>query len=319
MMGRRRGWNEQPVDKPYRFVDIASLTPEDRTKPPGHDRYTGLSGRLEATLAVVTPLHVGSGALEMRDDRRYPLVRGMTRSNERIVVPASTLKGMVRSVVEAVTPSCVRITRARRDMLPGGAAECRNEKSLCLACRMFGALGYEGNVRFGDAVLREGQSTMIVSMPALYAPRSRERAYYQGGQVTGRKFYRHGRTVVDGVTPVEVCRPDSQLDFVVRFDNLSAAEVGVLLTGLGLVDPPLILKVGAGKPASYGSVGVISRSLQVWAGAKDLYGDYDVARELADIDTYLHAAKNLIDGEQLRKLAQIWKFDENRECPSGNY
>jgi hypothetical protein len=312
-------WNEQPVDKPYRFVEIASLTAADRTHPPWHDRYTGFSGRLEATLAVIRPLHVGSGALEMRDSRTYPLVRGMTRSNDRIVVPASTLKGIVRSVVEAITPSCVRITRARRDTLPAGASECRREHNLCLACRMFGALGYEGNVRFGDAVLRDGQKPIIVGMPALYAPRSRERVYYEGGQVTGRKFYRHGQTVVDGPTPVEACPPDARLDFVVTFDNLGEAEVGVLLTGLGLGEPRLILKVGGGKPACYGSAVVAPRSFRVWAGARDLYGDYDIEREQANPAEYLKAAEAFINTDRLRDLARILEFDESRECPSGNY
>lgn len=312
-------WNDQQVEKPYRFVPIASLAPEDREMPPGHDRYTGLSGRLEATLAVVTPLHVGSGALEARDSRDYPLVRGMTRSNDRIVVPASTLKGMVRSVVEAITPSCVRITRARRNTLPDRASECRKKENLCLACRIFGALGYEGNVRFGDAVLRDGQRPAIARMPALYAPRSRERAYYRGGQVTGRKFYKHGQTVTDGVTPVEICRPDAQLDFTLTFDNLSQTEMGVLLTGLGLGRPRFALKVGAGKPACYGSVLVEARSLQVWADAETLYGEYDVEQKVAEVSEYVEAAGELIDADQLRKLAGIWQFDEHRECPRGNY
>jgi len=316
----RRGWHDEPpVEKPYRFVTIPGLEGKDRQRPAGHDRYSGLSGRLEATLVVITPLHVSSGALEMRDKGQHPLVRGMTKSGGRIIVPASTLQGMARSVVEAVTASCLRITHAQRNTLPTGSGECRHKDSLCLACRMFGALGYEGNVRFGDAVLREGQKTAVVRMPALYAPRSDEPAYYEGGQVTGRKFYRHGKTVTDGVTPVEICRPDAQLDFVLTFDNLSEAEVGVLLTGLGLGKPRLVLKVGAGKPACYGSVLVESKSLQVWSGPQALYTDYDVAREVVDPAAYVAAAAELIDRDRLREVARILKFDAERECPSGNY
>jgi len=156
-------------------------------------------------------------------------------------------------------------------------------------------------------------------MPALYAPRSRERAYYQGGEVTGRKFYRHGQTVTDGTTPVEICRPDSQLDFVLTFDNLGQAEVGILLIGLGMGNPRRALKVGGGKPACYGSVLVEGRSLQVWGNAGELYGDYDVAREAADPGLYIEAATTLIDADQLRKVMEILGFEERRECPSGNY
>lgn len=268
---------------------------------------------------MLTPLHVGSGSLRLTELDDPPLVKSHVRVNERPAVPASTMKGMVRTVVEAITRSCVRITRARRNELPRGAAECRNEKQLCIACRMFGALGYQGLVRFSDAVLRDEYQVRVARMPALYGPRRRAGIYKERGQVKGRKFYKHGQTVLDADTPVEVCPIRSELDFRVDFDNLTSAEVGLLLTAMGVGRRRFYLKVGGGKPACYGSVGVRLRAFQTWESPAELYGQYDVEQSDVELGAYVHEAGTLIEEAQLSQLLEIWEFDTERECPEGNY
>lgn len=321
-MAMRRG-GPPPAPKPFGFVEISPLERGDREHPAGHDRYLDghFSGAIEATLIVATPLHVGSGGLRMTGSQRVPLVRSFTRVRGQPSIPASTLKGLVRSTVEAISRSCVRITRARRNQLPQGAAPCRDKKNLCVACRMFGSLGYQGLVRFSDAVLGEGQKLAIARMPSLFSPRSRTGVYYGAGdRVKGRKIYRHGRTVTDANTPVEVLRPESRLTFRVQFDNLTEAQVGLLLTGMGLGEPELILKVGGGKPACYGSVMARMNSLQVWGNAERLYSDYDVEPDPVDVSRFLVAAKeDLIVPKQLAQLAELLAYDPSRECPSGVY
>lgn len=319
-MGRRNYGPQAP--KPYGFVEIEPLAPGDRRPPQGHERYHPhtVSGQLEATLIVATPLHVSSGRIRMRRGRKPPLVRELTRVNGQPCVPASTLKGVVRSVVEAITRSCVRVTRAPTAQLPRGAASCRDKDNLCLACRMFGAMGFEGHVRFGDAVLREGKGNLsIARMPALYAPRGRTRAYFAGREVKGRKFYKHGQTVTQANTPVEVLLPESQLTFSVRFDNLTPGELGVLLTALGLGKPELVLKLGGGKPACYGSALASLNNLQVWENARALYANYDIEQVIKSPDNYLRQVDDLILSDRLQRLAEIWAYDMSRQCPEGNY
>lgn len=309
-----------PAPKPYDFVEIESLERGDRQHPIGHERYQPgtVSGRLEGTLIVATPLHVSSGRFHMRRGKEPPLVKELTRVNGQPCVPASTLKGVVRSVVEAITRSCVRISRVRTNQLPGGTAACRDKESLCLACRMFGALGFEGHVRFDDAVLREG-NLGIARMPALYAPRSRTRVYFAGSEVKGRKFYKHGKPVTQADTPVEVLAPESELGFTVRFENLAPGEVGVLLTGLGLGEPPLVLKLGGGKPACYGSAIVRLDDLQVWSGVQALYASYDTTLAGSNISHYLQVSQTLVLEDRLQKLAELWRYDMKRECPQDAY
>jgi hypothetical protein len=311
---------EPPAPKPYGFVEIESLERKDRQHPAGHERYQPgtVSGRLEATLIVATPLHVSSGRFKMGRGKEPPLVKELTRVNDQPCVPASTLKGVVRSVVEAITRSCVRISRVRTDQLPVGVAACRDKENLCLACRMFGAMGFEGHVRFDDAVLHEG-NLGVARMPALYAPRSRTRVYFVGNEVKGRKFYKHGQPVTEADTPVEVLMPESQLGFIVRFENLAPGEVGVLLTALGLGQVELVLKLGGGKPACYGSAIVRLDDLQVWDSARALYTEYEVERTAAEVTEYVQAAQSLLVQDQLQSLAQIWHYDVQRECPAGNY
>jgi len=316
--------------KPYGFVEIEPLGHDDRQRPTGHEQYHPgtVSGRLEATLIVATPLHVSSGRIRMRRGKQPPLVKELTRVNGQPCAPASTLKGVVRSVVEAITRSCVRITDAHKRRgkwkrykvkYPAGTKGCSDSKRLCLACQMFGALGFEGHVRFGDAVLRKGELS-IVRMPSLWEPAKKGAdPYLKGDYPTGRKFYKHGQPVTHAETPVEVLEPKSELGFTVRFENLTPGQLGVLLTALGLGEPELVLKLGGGKPACYGSAVVQLDDLQVWGDARTLYADYDIERQVRPPNEYLQEATDLLLTDQLERLAEIWKYDVSRQCPEGNY
>jgi hypothetical protein len=312
-----------PVPKPYDFVPISPLSEADRKMPQGHDAYhkEAVSGELTATLVVATPMHVGDGQMRFRPGQSPRLVRSITRVDGQPCIPASTLKGVVRSVVEAITRSCVRVTRARSSDLPRGAASCRQKNNLCLACRMFGAMGFEGHVRFADAIFEGDESDLkIARMPALYAPRKRTGHYYKGSQVAGRKFYYHGRTVTDANTPVETLPLQALLTLTVRFEDLTEGELGVLLTALGLGKTPLTLKLGGGKPVCYGSFMILPEQLEVDADPAAMYGSYEGAsRQNMDLKDYVQAADALIERSHLKQLAEIWQYDMNRHCPGGDY
>lgn len=327
-MGRRNYGPRAP--RPYEFVEIEPLSPNDRKSPQGHERYQPdtVSGRLDATLIVATPLHVSSGRVRMRRGKQPSLVREMTRVNKKLCIPASTLKGVVRSVVEAITRSCLRITDAHkkrgkwkryRVKYPNETKGCSDPKHLCLACRMFGALGFEGHIRFDDAILDTG-SLAIVRMPSLWEPAKKGAGPYLKGKFpAGRKFYYHGQTVTKADTPVEVLTPESRLTLSIRFENLLPGELGVLLTAMGLGETELILKLGGGKPACYGSALISLNDLQVWENARALYADYDIKRVAQPPDRYLKEAVGLILPDQLKDLADIWAYDMSRRCPEGNY
>jgi CRISPR/Cas system CSM-associated protein Csm3 (group 7 of RAMP superfamily) len=282
-------------------------------------------GVLRGRLVVQTPLHVWSGQIGLTGRNDLPLVKSHVMIAGRPVVPGSSFKGAVRSIVEAITRSCVRITRAQRRQLPGGADGCRKRDALCLACRMFGALDFQGHIRFSDATLGSGWALTIVEIPALYGPRSREQLYYQDNeQVVGRKFYQHGRPAY-GDTPLEACPVNAELDFTLYFDNLTPGELGVLLVALGQGDgqwfPRLWPKLGGGKPVCYGSVEIQVDELRVEEAGAAAYATYDAPPPLsaAGWSIYLQAASELILSEQLHKLASILQPETDRDCPDRNY
>jgi hypothetical protein len=315
--GRGRYGGLPPLPKPYKFVTVTEgRVPRER--PAGHDDYEEelVNGVMMGVITALSPVHVGSGQIELTGRREPSLVKAHLRSGGRPVIPGSSLKGSIRSIVEAISASCIRITRARRNQQPREVVACRDLNELCVACRMFGALGYQGQVRFSDAVQRE-ERTEIIKVPPFYAPRSRERLYYEGGRIKGRKFYEHGE-LATGNVPIEVCPAGSRFYFTVRFDNLAKAELGLLLIALGQGVPKLHPKLGGGKPACCGSIEITVSELEVLDIAS-AYAEYDAVPRAVETAPYLAAAERLVLRQQLRELAGVLRYPGERRCPDRNY
>jgi len=107
---------------PYNFVRYLPkpVIPEndpdakllDRCAPPPHDRYVGLTGRITCTLEAVTPLFI-SDSHDIRvttiprlngEDVQHKSYR-FFQYEGRDAIPATSLRGMIRSLFEAVTNS----------------------------------------------------------------------------------------------------------------------------------------------------------------------------------------------------------------------
>lgn len=98
---------------PYNFVRyLTNPRPKNQVLgdclPPPHDRYVGLTGRITCTVEAVTPLFVSDshdieGEVGKHREFRFFQVDGEP------VLPASSLRGMIRSVFEAATNSCFAI------------------------------------------------------------------------------------------------------------------------------------------------------------------------------------------------------------------
>lgn len=106
-------WLEPPQQAGGTALDLLL----DRCAPPPHDRYVGLSGRITCTVTAVTPLFI-SDSHETREDKTRPKPRGPEKEHRtyrffeyagRAALPASSLRGMIRSVFEAATNSCFAV------------------------------------------------------------------------------------------------------------------------------------------------------------------------------------------------------------------
>ncbi len=314
---------QQPAPKPFAFMPLPNRV--NRQRPTGHDLYNAecTTGQIQGTIEALSPIHIGSGIIDLGQD--VELIKTAVRTSGNVVIPGSSLKGAIRSVVEAISESCVcKVSGRIRRAVPRDFAECRQKERLCVACRMFGAMGFQGNVAVQDAPQIEGEIVTKL-VPELYAP-----GRYQHGtrDIPGRKFYMHGQ-VASGETPVEACEVGSKFRFVVQIDNLRQAEWGLLFTALGHhPNHPFKIKIGGAKPVCFGSIDFQLERIQIEAQTRDQYLDWDVKPESAKtgepLETWkreciTQATDSLIKQNLLTDLAHILRYPNDRNCPSGLY
>ncbi len=107
---------------PYNFVRYLTEGKEDdrpeikllgRCAPPPHDRFVGLTGRIECELEAVTPIFVSNSEFVYKDSREhksYEFFKLMDKNGQKnFAIPSTTLRGILRSVFEAATNSCFSI------------------------------------------------------------------------------------------------------------------------------------------------------------------------------------------------------------------
>lgn len=216
---------EKSQIEPYDFVPLGA--PPQREPAVGHHRFSTdrYSGKLECRLTTKTPLFVYAPRFARplpggHERATFPVFAG------KAVIPGTSLKGAIRSLVEAVESSCFTfptdldtdrsrvyhgsgITRGKRVRvkLPAGFEHCSEKDAqgrplLCPACRLFGSLdprgdwAWTGKVSISDAQSEPDEYTLvndlILDVLSTPKPEGRSQAYVQqDGTIQGRKFYRH--------------------------------------------------------------------------------------------------------------------------------
>lgn len=321
-MTYRRDGDAPQYPKPYDFVEF----PKDKirtSEPYGHQIYRpeSLSGQIEGFIIARSPVHVASGLLEPREDRQYPLVKACVRSKGKPILPGSSLKGCIRSITEALTHSYLPVVgRDSRDFselqLPRIRSREKPEK-IDPASQLFGTLNYQGLVYFHDAVLLEGQTTVVPSVQ-LFRPRAEARPIYRdGNRPRGRKFYQHGK-LAKGNLPLEACPEGSRFALRVTFENLKPADLGLLLTALGHGNTQFWPKLGGHKPACLGTIEFQDLQIRVLE-QQESYSSFELQYREVDTTTLIDAAQSLVLSTQLGQLAEILRWPNDRQCPDGVY
>lgn len=262
---------------PYRLIPIRE---EIRRRPPRtHERVSGNSGVLSCTLVNLTPLFIGGhGAGNFHPP--------MLRQNKR-VIPGASLKGMLRSLVEIVGGGCFVVQNER---MPHDAKHdsCEKTDELCVGCRMFGMIGKQvhmGNVRIGDALIREERAETIPLEVLLANNKLRHEPFYRNPNSSrldgnNRKLYFHQpkrkestppipASISDKAWRIDAVKPGHHFDFEIQFVNLAEDELDLLVYALALeenvevavgkgedrvrLSGPLRHKIGNAKPAGLGS------------------------------------------------------------------
>ena len=264
--------SDEPAPKPYKLISFPPSPPQ-RAVPMGRAQVQAQchTGWLEIQFETLTPIQVASGItdfvraggqdqlalMQITLDRYKDDDSGDVTS--KAILPGSSIKGALRSLVEMLSPSCVLVfNRFTRNAVPRRLSSCGGSHSLCPACRLFGTQDYQGQLSFGDALVPDGFLSLL-GTPLLWQPaRSEGRGlpgrYLAGQEAAGRKLYEH-REPASGPVPRLVIREGARIPFRLSFTNLTAAELGLLLTALGQhPEKPFFFKLGAGKPVGLGSI-----------------------------------------------------------------
>ncbi|MGC9396920.1 MAG: RAMP superfamily CRISPR-associated protein [Anaerolineae bacterium] len=317
---------------PYDFVRMDWSKGVKRRPAINHDHFEGLSGRIEGTITTLTPFFIP------RKDNRSPK-QFLTNAQRQAVIPGSSLKGLIRSLVETVGYGCWWLFDGTyeggkanyKSKLPRDFEQCRDASQLCVACRMFGLIKggtlLLGHVGFDDAVCDAPVPYDTIYTPILDAPKPRHSVWYLGqdGKVAGRKFYFHS-TVIRTLSGIKRSKSGVQLNqyiapiganskftFSAHFDNLAQDELALLLYAL-VLEPGMRHKLGYAKPAGLGSVEIALTRLEL-VDYRQRYTSPDGGRTV-----YTGAAlKTYVDGQiapyvddknsvTLQDLRRIWKW-----------
>ena len=287
---------------PYRWVTVSNQSIE-RDVPRYHHTSSGLSGRLWCELEALTPLIIGDG--------RVPNINFVGYDNGHPYIPATSLKGAVRSIAEVVGNAAIPFPNVSVDA-QHVLAKARKNSHLDTVARTFGYLHgshvFAGLIHFSDAeisteAIRPGDWPPPYTVAVGRQPKPKHRAFYP--QKYQRKFYHHrpdsqqltkpppniGQTVNIKPAPPGTC-----FSFTVDFANLREAELDLLLYCLTLEEEanvtlspealgsdegavtlhgPLRHKIGGAKPHGAGSVHISITNMELRADAMARYRGSD--------------------------------------------
>jgi hypothetical protein len=338
-------------EKPYVIVPFSKQRPSlDTPKYHGHEKYheqqKRRSGRLHLKLIVKNAVHISTGVMVLGEDieqPQYDILKTMLRGNDQhLLLPGSSLKGVVRSVHEAITNSTLGVITpfARREKwIPQHRSLNPNKvHQLCLSSRLFGAMNWQGVLHFQDARCQTNEFR-VQCLPSLYAPQ--EKKFYEekrrkdlnedyfdmsSRQVQGRKFYYHFSHPISRAEK-GVLAQQALAEYVfttqIHYHSLTPAELGSVFAALGLDRKHgFYLKVGAGKPIGLGTVEVQITEIEQPESMGDRYRSYDAESPgiTGDaltqlIETSLAEAhrQHLIDSQQLQQISEILSYPSQRQ------
>ncbi|HLZ60404.1 MAG TPA: RAMP superfamily CRISPR-associated protein [Ktedonosporobacter sp.] len=275
---------------PYDFARIDWARPPERRRPIWHHRLTAqdghplYSGHLEVDLYAETPLFIANPRTVSPDPKKP--AQFMQNNHNEYIIPGSSLKGLLRCVVETLGNGCLtlfdsqyergRINYSRE--VPKDFQHCSENTQLCMACRIFGMLKertggvFLGKVNISDATAYPDKIYKydpIYTKP-LMEPKPHHASFYldeSRQHIAGRKYYFHHPNTYEPLTErglifmggrpanryIEPLDTDTQFRFRLDFTNLEADEFAAVLLAITL-EEGMRHKIGYGKPLGLGSV-----------------------------------------------------------------
>jgi hypothetical protein len=232
-------------DAPEPAYETFPLVEPERRRPP--DPLEGIWGRLDIEATVVRHVHIGSGGWAVVGGDRPQLAAATVTQPEprsdRVpapCIPGSSLKGALRVVVEALSPSCDPL--ADRGCKPA---------ELCPACTVFGLAGRRGLVSPGELEPAGDCKVALVRIPQRYS--------HPGAPRRGRRLYRLEPEASTAGTDelLEVLADGSVLRGEIGLRGVPDWGAGLLTIALGVGPMGLpLLRIGGGKNRGLGALAV---------------------------------------------------------------
>jgi len=126
--------------KPFAFVSLSdpNIIKKSREKYVEHDQFKEETGRLGLQIMVVSEyLFIGSGLYDFKADKVY---HSFYRCNNEFIIPGSSIRGAVRSVLEAISNSCVLNIEKRE--IAALYRKCKFNCTLTVVFRKFTVYGH---------------------------------------------------------------------------------------------------------------------------------------------------------------------------------
>ena len=333
------------VHAPYNFISFAEspwLPYQSMDDLPPHDRIDPQrrTGELHITLTAETPVFVaGEKGRSPGDASRF-----FRTPDGALAIPGSTIRGLTRENMQILSFAPVRVGEdiaenkdsgrkgykfpiadglppKYKELVDAGPLDC---PSAILGFSR-GRLAYRSRVSFGDFAAEAGAREGAVVRMILGDPKpGYARAYLdRNSRLRGFKQYWLKDTQKTDVPPgkekvgTALCPLPAGTRFhgVVRFKNLSDAELGLLVWSLCL-DEGCYQNVGMGKPYGYGRMSVRVERMVEFA-PDDLYGgslcpapsqktDAAVQKAVRDcISAYEREATAALSGAKKRPLREM--------------
>jgi RAMP superfamily len=253
---------------PYDFVRIDWEKPPLREKPVWHYQLVGsgqqklYSGKIELNIETETPLLIYDP-----HSRNVPMLSLRNKSPQgEYIIPGSSLKGMLRSIVETLGRGCLTLFdgdyepikqngrivgyEARyKNLVPKSFLRCTNNNELCLSCRIFGMMRPKPGEGNSEARVGEGKKLFLgkVNIGDACAPRTsplyakmrtidlmgahpHHDAFYLDEAkkaIAGRKYYFHHAS-----EPLQATRASDYNHYIQPLDKGTTFQVSMDFVGL---------------------------------------------------------------------------------------
>lgn len=322
---------------PYDFVRTDWNVIPRRLAPRLHHKFypDTLSGKIECQLTAETLLFVPNSDSEGSLRPYFSTHRNEYGSLDEgaYFIPGSSLKGMLRSLVEVVGNGCYSKFDGRYeknkvfyvDKLPQGFSPCHDKNTLCIGCRLFGFLErqkvFKGLVQISDAEFIVGEEYGKFILHSIGGPSPHHDAFYltpDKQKISGRKFYFHSENQLSGkerdfnAPVVYPLKPGAVFNFKIHFNNLTQSEVNILLYAI-VLEEKMRHKIGYAKPLGLGSVRIEILELNIIDRCKRYSDPKAQNNNLVGESLTEYLEKNLASFRSnqtisFKDLRRIWKW-----------